>query len=70
LEEPRIDSLHGDEEGDEADLLVPSVLREVLWGGGAMARTVMAVAFFLLSSLAWRGRRKKGGGDKGEQVSG
>jgi hypothetical protein len=35
-----------------------------------MARTVMAVAFFLLSSLAWRGRRKKGGGDKGEQVSG
>jgi hypothetical protein len=47
-----IDSLHGDEEDDEADLLVPSVRRGVLWGGGAMASgegTVVVFPFVLFT---------------------
>jgi hypothetical protein len=61
---PRDDSLHVDEEDDEADLLVPSVRRGVLWGGGAMAsgEGTVVVFPFLCSQ---RGENRKGGGKVG-----
>jgi hypothetical protein len=63
-----LNSLHGDEEDDEADLLVPSVRRGVVCSGGAMVGGGGTVGFLPLVCLQRKKRkvswRRLGRGEK------